>query len=140
MKKAKLLLLLISIILVTSCAVKFIADYDRDTAYKIVEISKMVDLFYLNIAETDSLDRNYDKFAEYYKIIEVEIRALIMVNKMKPKNEDSTKNAENLLTNWIEIKDEHKQSNSYDIDVAEIDAEIVQDQLLELAKKEISKQ
>ena len=140
MKKAKLLLLLISIILITSCAVKLVSDYDRDTLYKIVEISKMVDLFYLNLVETDSLERNYDKFAEDYKLIEVELRALIMMNKMRPKNEDSTKNAENLLTNWIEIKNEHKQSNSYDIDVAELDAEILKDQLLELAKKEITKQ
>ena len=100
----------------------------------------MVNRFYLNIAETDSSNSQYDKIAEDYKLIEVEIRALIMMNKMRPKNEDSIKNAENLLTNWKEIKDEHKQSNSYDIDVAEIDAEILQDQLLELAKKEIAKQ
>ena len=140
MKKAKLLLLFISILLVSSCAIKLVSDYDQDTVNKIVEISKMVDLFYLNLVENESLERNYNKFAEDYKLIEVEIRALTLMNKMRPQNEDSIKNSVNLLTNWIEIKNEHRQSDSYDIDVAEIDEEILQDQLLELAKKEMTKQ
>jgi len=140
MKKAKLLLILITIILISSCAVKLVSDYDQDTVNKVVEISKMINLFYMNITETDSLSRHYDKFTEDYKLIEAEIRVLILMNKIRPKNEDSIENSENLLTNWIEIKNEHIRINSYDIDVAEIDEEILQDQLLELAKKEMTKQ
>lgn len=111
--KYKLIILLTILLIILSCSVKLVSDYDRDTAYKIVEISKMVDLFYMNIFETDSLERNYDKFAEDYKLIEVELRALLMMNKIRPLNEESTEIAESILELWLKYKDAHKERDTY---------------------------
>lgn len=113
MKKTKFLLLLILIILIISCAMKLIADYDQETANKIIEISKRVDLFYMNLLEIEPSERTYNKFTEEYKNIEVELRALVMMNKLRIKNEDSTEIALSTLEFWIKYKETHKENNNY---------------------------
>lgn len=113
MKKTKILLLFFSIIFIISCSVKLIADYDRDTADKIIEISKLVDLFYMNLLATEPSERAYNKFTEEYNNIEVELRALVMMNKLRTKNEDSTQIAESTLEFWLKYKETHKENNNY---------------------------
>jgi hypothetical protein len=113
MKKTKILILFLLIILITSCAVKLIADYDRNTADKIIEISKLVDLFYMNLLDIEPSERMYNEFTEEYKNIEVELRALVMMNKLRTKNEDSTQIAENTLEFWIKYKETHKENDNY---------------------------
>ena len=90
----------------------------------------------MKISETDSLTITYENFLDDYKYIEVEIRSLVLLNKVRAFNKHSLSNAENLLTNWLEIKNLHKKDNSYNLEVAVEDEEILQDQLLELIKKE----
>ena len=136
MNKTKLLLLLISLILISSCAVKMVADYDQNTINQVIEISKMIDLFYIRLYEADSSGSDYENFHENYIYIEAEINSLIFLQKVRSYNDYSLKNAENLLTNWLEIKEYHKKNGSYNITVAEEDKEILQSQLLELVKKE----
>jgi hypothetical protein len=138
--KYKLIMLLTILLIVLSCSVKLVSDYDAKTADKIIELSKRIDLFYLNLKEIQPEERFFQNVAEEYKLIEIEIRSLVLMNKIRPYNKHSIKNAENLLTNWIEIKNEHKNNDSYNIDMAVEDVDILQDQLLELLKKEQVKQ
>jgi len=105
--------LLIVILLMTSCAVKYVADYDQTTLNKIIDISKQVDLFYLTVLDLESTERNFENFTQSYKEIEVELRSLVMINKLRPLNEDSTKIAEQILEFWIKYKTKHNEKNSY---------------------------
>lgn len=122
-----------------SCRAKLISDYDRDTAYKIVEISKMVDLFYMNITERDSTERTYSEFAEEYKNIEVELRVLVMMNKMRTKNEESVKISEHILQNWLEFKVAHRQNDAYKNSFIDVDWSTIREQFYALAVVEAAK-
>lgn len=113
MKQTKLFLLIITIILLSSCAVQMVADYDQNTAYKIVEISKMVNMFYIKLADHSPNERQYIKFMADYQQIEVELEALVLLNRMRPLNEESTQQAENILELWQKYKKKHKEKNSY---------------------------
>ena len=140
MKKIKLIILFFLVFFITSCFYNKVADYDKDTAYKIIEISKQVNLFYMNLLETEPSERNYRKFADDYKNIEVELRALVMMNKIRPNNAESIINAEHILQNWLEFKTQHKESDSYKDALADVDWDTIREQFIELAKKEAIKQ
>lgn len=134
--KYKLIILPTILLIILSCSVKLVSDYDQNTVDQVIRISKMINLIYMKIAETDSLTIKYENFSDDYKYIEVEIRSLVLLNKVRPYNKHSLSNAENLLKNWLEIKDFHKNNDSYNFEVVVEDEEILQDQLLELVKKE----
>ena len=139
-KKYKLTILLTISLIILSCSVKLVSDYDQNTVDQVIRISKMINLIYMKIAETDSLTIKYENFSDDYKYIEVEIRSLVLLNKVRPYNKHSLSNTENLLKNWLEIKNFHENNDSYNFEVAVEDEEILQDQLLELVKKEQLKQ
>lgn len=113
MKKTKLLFLFISLILIASCAVKLVSDYDTKTADKIIELSKRIDLFYLNLKEIQPEERFFQNVAEEYKFVEIELRSLVLMNKIRPLNKESTQIAQQILDFWIEYKEKHKENNTY---------------------------
>ena len=113
MKKTKLLFLFISLILIASCAVKLVSDYDTKTADKIIELSKRIDLFYLNLKEIQPEERLFQNVAEEYKFVEIELRSLVLMNKIRPLNKESTQIAQQILDFWIEYKEKHKENNTY---------------------------
>ena len=78
-----------------------VADYDQNTINQVIEISKMIDLFYIRLYEADSSGSDYENFQENYIYIEAEINSLIFLQKVRSYNDYSLKNAENLLTNWL---------------------------------------
>lgn len=113
MKKYKIMSLLLAILLLTSCAVKYVADYDQTTLNKIIDVSKQVDLFYITLLDIESTERDFEKFTQSYKEIEVELRSLVMINKIRPLNDDSTRIAEQVLEFWLKYKTKHKEKNRY---------------------------
>lgn len=140
MNKTKIVVLILSVLLITSCFFNKVADYDKDTAYKIIEVSKRVDLFYMNLLETEPSERIYNKFSEEYKIIEVELRSLVMMNQMRPKNAESTLIAKHILQNWLEFKAQHKENDSYKDSMIDVDWGTIREQFIALAVAEAAKQ
>ncbi|MDO9577593.1 MAG: hypothetical protein Q7J16_06880 [Candidatus Cloacimonadales bacterium] len=139
MKKTKLLIILISIILLSSCAVQLVAEYDKDSAYQIIKISKKVDMFFITLREEEPDERQYEKSSSNYIEIEIELRTLIMLNKTRPKNEESTKIAEHILQNWLEFKAVHKQNNGYKDSLLDVDWNTIREQFYALAVAEAAK-
>ena len=111
--KYKLTILLTILLIILSCSVKLVSDYDAKTADKIIELSKRIDLFYLNLKEIQPEERHYQNVAEEYKLIEIEIRSLVLMNKIRPLNKESTQIAQQILDFWIEYKEKHKENNTY---------------------------
>lgn len=139
MNKYKITSLLLAILLMTSCAVKYVADYDQNIVDSILNTSKMIDQFYMKLYRTNDNERTFGNFQKDYQDIEVEINLLIHLNNMQENNELSIKNAENISKNWQEIKIYHQSMNNYKLAIAEEDREIILGQLIELLKKEYIK-
>lgn len=109
------LLLFANLFFLISCRVTFLPAYDAELSKEIVNTAKLVDKFYLQMLETTeeaSRGRSYDKFANKYIEIEVEINALLIRNKIRPLNENSTRICEITLELWQKYKDEHKTDNT----------------------------
>jgi len=139
MNKYKIISLLLVAMIMTSCAVNNVADYDQSILDSILHTSKMIDQFYMKLYRTNDNERTFGNFQKDYQDIEIEINLLIRLNKMHENNELSIKNVENISKNWQEIKSNHKSMNQYNLAIAEEDREIILGQLMELLKKEYIK-
>lgn len=111
-KSRSIVLLSIIAIVLSSCRISLIADYDDRIAQQIELTAKKVDKFYLTMLETTSQDdknREYSNFIDEYVDIEVELNALLSRNKVKSLNKNSIRICEITLELWIKYKEEHKK-------------------------------
>jgi len=106
---------LFGILMINSCRVSLIPNYDSAIADQIEQTSKQVDKFYLMMLEMTSREndgRAFDKFTEKYVDIEVELNSLLIKNKVKPLNENCVRICEITLQLWEKYKNEHKTDNT----------------------------
>ena len=96
-----------------NCSVKLVADYDATVAESIIVAAQKVDTFYGRLLETPIDDRMYGNFVDNYIVIEVELRSLVMRNKLRPLNDESIEIAETTLEKWSKYKQAHKDKDSY---------------------------
>ena len=128
------LLFILAVILATSqlsCRVTFVAPYDASVSQQIETISRKVDKFYLTMLETtrnELNEREYSKFVKDYIDIEVELNSLLNKNRIRPLNNESTKNCKIALETWTKYKEKHKQEN----EISDIDIELNRDFLRDL--------
>lgn len=109
------LFLFVSLFFLFSCRVTLLPEYNAEISKNIENTAKLVDKFYLLMVETTSEEnsgRSYDRFAEKYVEIEVEINSLLNQNKIRPLNENSTRICEITLELWQKYKEEHKTDNT----------------------------
>lgn len=116
-----LLLFVTSLALITGCSIQLIAPYDADTQRSTFDCAKLVDHFYGKLMETDEQSRQYVKFADQYVAIESELNALVLRNKVRKLNTDSTDIAEQILKFWQKYKTRHKKDDTYSTGNAELD-------------------
>ena len=114
-KNGYLTALIISFTLIISgCKMTFVPSYDSQIAGQIDETAKKTDRFYLSMLETtvaDNNGRSYQKFADQYVAIEVELNSLLNKNKVRPLNKNSTRICEITLQLWLKCKEEHKSKD-----------------------------
>lgn len=107
----------------SACRVTMVAPYDEHIARQIQLISKKIDKLYLTILDMPDDDpsaRAYSLFAEQYIDIEVDLNALLLQNRLRPLNNESTRNVEIALETWIKYKKKHKEVNTisdFDLDL-----------------------
>lgn len=97
---------------ITGCTVKYVAEYDASIKEEIIQVSKKVDLFWGDMLDTPANERRYAKFKDKYNEIEADMRSLVMKNKIRPLNQESTKQAEIVLGLWVEDRELHKKNDS----------------------------
>jgi hypothetical protein len=103
------------------CAVKFVADYDSKTEDAIFEAAKHVDHFYGTLLDTSEDIRRYNAFTDQYSSIEADLSSLVLRNKVRQYNEDSTEIAEKILSFWQKYRRLHKERDTYSTGNAELD-------------------
>lgn len=105
----------LSILLLISCRLSLVPNYDTAIGEQIDNTSKTVDKFYLTMLETTTIKnegRAFSKYVKEYVDIEVELNSLLSKNKVRPLNKNSTRICEITLEMWIKRKDEHKLKDS----------------------------
>jgi hypothetical protein len=107
--------------LLAGCAVKFVADYDSKTEDAIFEAAKRVDQFYGKLLDTPETERQYKAFADQYSSIEADLSSLVLRNKVRQYNEDSTEIADKILAFWQKYRGVHKERDTYSTGNAELD-------------------
>lgn len=108
-------------LLLCGCAVKFVADYDSKTEDAIFEAAKRVDQFYGKLLDTPETERQYKVFADQYSSIEADLSSLVLRNKVRQYNEDSTEIADKILAFWQKYRGVHKERDTYSTGNAELD-------------------
>jgi len=105
-------ILVLIVYTISGCRVQYVADYDDNIRNDIISIAEEIDMFYTLLLETTEADRTYESFKEDYLDIEVSLRSLLMKNKIRPLNEESTRQTELALELWLEDKEAHKEDDT----------------------------
>jgi len=105
-------MLVLIVYTISGCRVQYVADYDDNIRNDIISIAEEIDMFYTLLLETPEADRTYESFKEDYLDIEVSLRSLLMKNKIRPLNEESTRQTEIALELWLEDKEAHKEDDT----------------------------
>jgi hypothetical protein len=105
-------LLTITILLIKGCTVQYVAEYDESIKNEIIRISAEIDKFYGELLETQKNERTYENFKDEYIGIEVDLRTLLTRNKIRPLNEESTRQTEIALELWLNDKEQHKANET----------------------------
>lgn len=127
-QKLKRLFLFVFVIsvLATSCTVSLVAAYDQQVAAQIETVNKEIDRFYMVMLETtmnDNGERAYDKYAENYIDIQLDLKNLLQKNKRRDKNQETIKINQRIYDKWNEYKDIHKSQN--ELSDADIEANMM---------------
>ncbi|MEI7628944.1 MAG: hypothetical protein WCJ80_11930 [Bacteroidota bacterium] len=115
--------MVVALIMITmsACRVTMLPPRDAAIVAQIDAVSKSVDLLYLTMLESDSVDnRTYATYAERYINIEVELTSLLNKNKVRPLNKNSTRICEISLQLWQKYKEEHKLKRLLNNDVVKL--------------------
>jgi hypothetical protein len=101
---------LLLILLMASCRIALIPEYDSEMVKKITDLSMQIDKFYLESLDNTKFgdgSRAYKKFSPEYINIETQLNSLALSNKFKTHNEDLTQICKNAITSWIKYKEIH---------------------------------
>lgn len=119
--KFHILILTIAIFFVQSCSFRFVSPYDEKTEEAIFNASKLIDQFYGNLLDTSEDERKYSNFSDQYVLIESELNALVLRNRVRSLNEDSIDISERILKLWKKYKERHKSEDRYSTGKARLD-------------------
>lgn len=114
-------ILLLSLFIIQGCSYRLIAAYDEKTQEAIFASAKAIDQFYGFLLEANENERAYSKYSDKYVEIEAQLNALVLRNKVRDLNEDSTDIAERMLKLWRRYKDRHKGKDTYKTGMAKLD-------------------
>lgn len=95
----------------SSCSVKLVADFDRETMDAILDAYTSFDMFYSALLISNN--RSYEEFKDDYIKLEGELSRLILRNKIRPLNEESTGIAKIIKDLFIKYRIEHRENDNY---------------------------
>lgn len=103
----------IAVVAMACAPIRLVADYDATSLEETLRLGKRVDLFYGKLLAVDAAARTYDKFAEQYLDIEVDLGSHARRQMARPRNTESQKIAGDIRDFWVEYAADHRKNNSY---------------------------
>ena len=95
-----------------SCSINMIAEFDQDSLEMTRLLAKRVDYFYTRLSYQDEIDRSYDKYESIYLDIEVSLNELHLRQESRRLNEFSLTQVNILRNLWKEDRIYHKKNNT----------------------------
>ncbi len=95
-------------ILVASCKVLLVPEYNAQLEIQITNSAKATDRLYIDILDVPQNTRTYEVFKERYNEIEAEINSIDLKNQGRAKNGDFLVIIKNLKDAFAEAKKYHK--------------------------------
>lgn len=136
-KVMKVLCLTILTFMLSSCKIQLIADYDNELVKQIEEVQLSANKHFIKMQEVAySSSVKYEDFVDSYIEIEAKIKSIYDKNKVKPLNDESTRNAQILLQKWRKYKSEHRDSDVFGLGDIKITQVYVDDFITALLKGE----
>lgn len=108
-------------IMSAGCSLQLVAPFDARTQEQIFNDARLVDQFYSELQDTPEDRRIYSAFGSKYREIEAELRSLVLRNKVRKLNEDSTEISQKIVDQWVKCKERHRKQDAYKEAVAELD-------------------
>ena len=109
------------LLILSGCTHRYIDAHDPVTFEATLESARQVDLFYGELLATDPEARPYSAFARRYAEIEARLNSLLLRNKVRPYNEDSTEIVERILGLWQKYQGRHQKKGTYKSGSAKLD-------------------
>lgn len=117
--KQSFFVILISLCLASCASVQYTAKYDAQVRDDSVILAKRIDLFWGQLLDLPQEKRLFSHFQSQYTEIEVELRNLVMRNKIRPLNDESTEQGKITLDLWLQDRAQHKKDNKFSDFIAE---------------------
>jgi hypothetical protein len=100
-----LLPLIVALIALNSCAVKWVADYRKDIEDAVVDVAKKIDMYYADLTSITGEDGtvNYTtdlpkaQFEKRFREIDTELYGIYLRNQSRPLNSESTQISKSIL-------------------------------------------
>lgn len=95
-------------LLLFSCQVKFVSDYDASIHQQIIQTADRVERMYTRML-MDEAARPYTAQLENYVEVETQLRSLLRQNQARDKGEGAVKICQNALELWTKYRLEHEE-------------------------------
>lgn len=97
-------------------------QFDQVTHEKLLDTKILIKDFLLRLKDEPNDVETYAQYEEDYRIIEVELRNLLLTSKSRPLNEGSTEQIDIFLKQWLKLKRRHRNyGNFHDFSSAQVD-------------------
>ncbi len=106
--RTKILLLPFLIICLLSCKATFVPPYDASIEAQISKTARLTDALYLQMLDVREADRKYEKYADKYLDIQVDINSLLLKTQVRDHNTNLLIMVQNLQKMFVQFKEDHK--------------------------------
>ncbi|MDO9511765.1 MAG: hypothetical protein Q7J34_08395 [Bacteroidales bacterium] len=131
-----LILFFISVIWFSSCRVQLVDDANQKIYEETLNLAYSCDLFLMELEVSD--DISYDYYATDYARIEARLRSLVRQHQIRPRNADREAIVRNILKLWQKYRNEHKESNSVNLELIPIRRDRLDEMFVDALKCEIT--
>jgi hypothetical protein len=105
---SKIILLSFLFICLLGCKATFVPPYDASIEAQITKTARLTDALYLQMLDVKEADRKYEKYADKYLDIQVDINSLLLKTQVRQHNADLLIMVQNLQKMFVQFKDDHK--------------------------------
>lgn len=113
MKLLKTSLFIYLITLLSACQSVTVAPYDAQVRNLLVRSWVKVEMFWQTMQAQDAAQRQFAQYSRDYRDIEVDLHVLLKLNQMRPDNDESIKQSENLLKLWQDDAAKHREKDGF---------------------------
>ena len=99
-------------LLLPSCALQLVSDFDQQSLKQMELVAKKVNRLFIKLSYLSPEQRNYHQVKSSYMDVDVELQALKTRQQLRPLNELTLKQLNIIISLWQQGRDRHKSANT----------------------------